>query len=55
LQPREHLRRQSAATTALSDDESARTESGVALRLPPQSIKRVVLRRPNRQRVDALA
>jgi hypothetical protein len=34
------MRRQSAATTALSDDEGARTESGVALRLPPQSTRR---------------
>jgi hypothetical protein len=39
------VRRQSAATTALSDDEGARTESGVALRLPPHSIGRAVLRR----------
>jgi hypothetical protein len=33
------LRRQSAAATALSDDEGARAESGVAPRLPPQSTR----------------
>jgi hypothetical protein len=48
------LLRQSAATTALSDDKGARTKSGVALRLPPQSIIRVALRDPNRQRVEVL-
>jgi hypothetical protein len=31
------------------------SESGVALRLPPQSTKRVARRRPNRQQVEALA